>query len=62
MYELILSDEAKRQLAKLGEYAQEKIGATLERIKIRPHDFVRKLRDKPYYRCRIDNYRIILNH
>jgi len=61
MYELILSDEAKRQLAKLGEYAQEKIGATLERIKIRPHNFVKRLYNNNYYRARVDNYRIILD-
>jgi len=61
MYEIIFTKEAENQLKKLDKPIQERIGAVLERIKIRPHDFVRKLRDKPYYRCRIDNYRIILN-
>ncbi len=61
MYEIILSDEAKHQLAKLNEHLQERIGAALERIKIRPHDFVKRMYNNKYYRARVDNYRIILD-
>jgi mRNA interferase RelE/StbE len=61
MYELILSDEAKHQLVKLNEHLQERIGVALERIKIRPHDFVKRMYNNKYYRARIDNYRIILD-
>ena len=61
MYEIFLTAEAKKQLAKLDSSARERIGAALERIKIRPHDFVKRMYDSKYYRARVDNYRIILD-
>lgn len=61
MYEIFLSDEARKQLIKLDSFARERIGAALERIKIRPHDFVKRMYDSKYYRARVDNYRIILD-
>ena len=61
MYEILLTEEAKKQLAKLDERIKRKIVSGLERIKIRPHKFVKRLYNSPYYRLRIDNYRIILD-
>lgn len=61
MYELILSDIAKRQLDKLQKDLQERIGKVFERIKIRPHHFVQKLVNSDYYRLRVGDYRIILD-
>lgn len=61
MYEIFLTDEAKKQLAKLDESTRERIGSAFERIKIRPHKFVKRLYKSPYYRLRVDNYRIILD-
>ena len=61
MYEIILSDEAKKELAQLNPGTRERIGAALERIKIRPHKFVKRLYNSKYYRLRVDNYRIILD-
>jgi len=61
MYEIILSDTAKKQLNKLNVQIQTRIGSVFERIKIRPHHFVKKLVNSPYYRLRIGEYRVILN-
>ena len=61
MYELILTDEAKKQLAKLGPETRGRIGSALERIKIRPYKFVKRLYNSKYYRLRVDDYRIILD-
>ena len=61
MYELILSEEAKSQLSNLDKHTRERIGSALERIKIRPHDFVKMLYNNKYYRARVDNFRIILD-
>ncbi len=61
MYEIFLSEEAKNQLKKLDKNVQDRIGSALERIKIRPHKFVKKLYNSQYYRARVDNYRILLD-
>ena len=61
MYEIFFTNEAKHQLINLDNAARERIGAAIERIKIRPHDFVKRMYDNPYYRARVDNYRIILD-
>ena len=60
MYELLFSDTALRQLKKLERAVQERIIAAIERIKIRPEDFVRRLVGEPYYRLRIGDYRAIV--
>ncbi|MCH7568704.1 MAG: type II toxin-antitoxin system RelE/ParE family toxin [Nanoarchaeota archaeon] len=61
MYEIVISNEAKKQLAKLSQKVRERIGSALERIKIRPHKFARRLYKSQYYRVRTDDYRIILD-
>jgi mRNA interferase RelE/StbE len=61
MYEILLTNEAKMQLAKLDKSIKEKIVTALERIKFRPHKFAKKLYNSKYYRLRVDNYRIILD-
>jgi len=61
MYEIILSDKAKKQLIKLDKDLQRRIGFSFERIKIRPHSFAKKLAGSPYFRLRVGNYRIILD-
>jgi len=60
MYEIILADEAKKQLSSLNTGARERIGLAFERIKVRPHKFTKRLYGSKYYRLRVDNYRIIL--
>jgi len=61
MYELIFSDKAKSQFSKLEKNVQERIGAVLERIKMRPEHFVEKLIGEPGYKLRVGDYRIILD-
>ena len=61
MYEIIFSDEAKKQLAQLNQETRNKIGGAIERIKIRPHKFVKRLYNSKYYRLRVDDYRVILD-
>ena len=61
MYEIIVSDKAKKQLSKLSKEIIDRIGNALERIKIRPHYFVLRLVGSPYYRLRVGDYRVILD-
>ena len=61
MYEIILTDIAKKQLSKLEKHLQERIAKTLERIKIRPEAYIKKLVDDPGYSLRTGDYRIILD-
>jgi len=61
MYELEFSPEARRQFSKLDKLIQDRIGFVLERIKVRPHHFVKRLRNSPYYRLRVGAYRLILD-
>lgn len=61
MYEIIVSDRAKEQLSKLPKDIRNRIGTVLERIRIRPFHFVKRIVDSPYYRLRIGNYRIIMD-
>jgi len=61
MYEIIISPLAEKKLEKLPKDLQERILFALERIRIRPEKFVRKLvRYKDLYRLRVGNYRVIL--
>ena len=61
MYKLIYSEKALKQLKKLDAKISDRILKTLERIKIRPHHFVKSLSDSPYSRLRVGNYRLILD-
>ena len=61
MYEITLTDKAKKQLEKLDKHIQERIVAALERIRIRPEVFVTKLVGDPGYKLRVGDYRIIID-
>lgn len=61
MYEIILSDSAKKQLSKLSSEMKDRIGNVIERIRIRPHHFVKRVVGSPYFRLRVGNYRLILD-
>ena len=61
MYEIIFSQKAKKQLFKLEKNTQERIIAILERIRIRPEDFVTKLIGDPGYKLRVGDYRLIMD-
>lgn len=61
MYEIIVSDKAKEQLSKLSQEMKCRIGSVLERIRIRPHHFLKRLVGSPYFRLRVGDYRVILD-
>ncbi|MAF50660.1 MAG: cytotoxic translational repressor of toxin-antitoxin stability system [Nanoarchaeota archaeon] len=60
MYEIILSDKAKKQLKKLQKSVGKRITNSLERLRIRPHSHIKKLVNSPYFSFRVGDHRIIL--
>ncbi len=60
-YEIIFSDKAFKQLKKLEKKVQERIIASLERIKIRPESYISKLVGDPGYKLRVGSYRVIMD-
>lgn len=61
MYNLEFSKVSEEQFFKLDQDLQERIINSLERIRIRPFHFVKRLVDSHYYRLRVGDYRIILD-
>ena len=60
-FEIVLTDSALKQLKKLDKKLQERIVASLERIRIRPERFVTKLVGDPGYRLRVGDHRVIVD-
>ena len=60
MYELIYAKKFFKQLKKLNREIQKRILLSLERIRIRPFHFIRKLVGLPYFKLRVGDYRVIL--
>jgi len=61
MYFIEFTKKAESQLYKLSRDVQDRIIKTLERIKIRPQDYLEKLVGEPGYKLRAGDYRIILD-
>jgi len=61
LYEIIFSQKAKKQLFKLEKNIQGRIIAALERIRIRPEDYITKLVGDPGYKLRVGDYRLIMD-
>lgn len=61
LYEVIFSQKAKKQLFKLEKVIQERIITALERIRIRPEDYITKLVGDPGYKLRVGDYRVIID-
>ncbi len=61
MYEVLLTDKAKKELRKLERNVQERIIDALERIRTRPEAFVTKMVGEPSYKFRVGDYRLILD-
>lgn len=61
MYSIEFSKKAEQQLGKLPLQIQERIINCLDKIKIRPHHFVKRIVGSPYFRARAGDYRIILD-
>ncbi|QLC50838.1 type II toxin-antitoxin system RelE/ParE family toxin [Methanolobus zinderi] len=60
-YNIIFSENAKKQFQKLEQNVQKRIIASLERIRIRPESYISKLVGDPGYKYRVGDYRIILD-
>lgn len=61
MYSFIFSPFAEKQFKKLDREFQKRILEVLERIRIRPHHFVKRLVGSPYFRLRVGDYRVIFD-
>ena len=61
LYEIIFSQKVKKQLFKLEKIIQERIIAALERIRIRPESYIKKLVGDPGYKIRVGDYRVIMD-
>ena len=61
MYEIELSDKAKKQLKQFPENLQHRIGMVFERIKINPFRSIKRKQGTPYFILRIGEYRVILD-
>ena len=61
MYSIIFNPFAEKQLKKLDNNLQRRILDVLNRIRIRPHHFIKRLVGSPYFRLRVGEYRVILD-
>jgi mRNA interferase RelE/StbE len=61
MYEVIFYDKAQKQFKQLPLEVQYRISNYLNRIKIRPFNYVKRVVGTPYFRGRVGEYRIILD-
>lgn len=61
MYSVEFSKKAEEQLLKLPREIQSRIIDVLERIKIRPHHFVKRYEGTPHFSLRVGKYRILLD-
>ncbi|MFH0837357.1 MAG: type II toxin-antitoxin system RelE/ParE family toxin [Candidatus Aenigmatarchaeota archaeon] len=59
-YSIIFSTLATKQFRLLDKTVQERILILLERIRIRPYDFIEKLVGSSYFKLRVGDYRVIL--
>lgn len=60
-YKVEFSKQAADFLCKLDNSMQLRILSVLDRIKIRPQDFVEKLVGEPGYKLRVGDYRLFLD-
>ncbi len=60
IYELIYTETVLKQLKKLDKKIQERIISALERVRYNPFKHVRKLKDRPEYRLRVGDYRVLM--
>ena len=61
MYEVIFSDNAKKEFSKLEREIQERIIKALERIRIRPESHITRLVGETTFKFRVGDYRLILD-
>lgn len=60
MYEVILTSSARKQLKKLETSVADRVIAALERIRIRPQDYLKRLVGELLYSLRVGDYRVLV--
>jgi mRNA interferase RelE/StbE len=61
MYQIEFSPTAENQFNKLDLIMQGRIINVLERIKVRPYNYIKRLIGNKYFRARVGKYRLILD-
>ncbi len=61
MYQIDFSKLSRKQLKALNKNITERIVSTIERCRIRPYHFVKRLVNSHYYRLRVGDYRVIMD-
>ena len=61
IYEILFTKTAKDELEKLENSIQKRIIGVLERIRIRPESYLKRLAGVPYFRLRVGDYRAIVD-
>ena len=61
MYVIEFSKIAEKQFYKLEKSVQIRINSALERCRIRPYTYIKKLVGNHYFSLRIGNYRVIMD-
>jgi len=60
MYTITLSDLASKQLKKLNKELQIRVISTIERCRIRPYAYTKKVVGGPYFALRVGDYRVVM--
>lgn len=61
MYEIRFTANALRRFEKLDNETQKRVSAALERIRIRPEEYVERLVGAHLFKLRVGDYRIVLD-
>jgi mRNA interferase RelE/StbE len=61
MYEIILAKSVEKFLDKLDSKERERIILALEKLRIRPESFLKKLVGEETYKFRVGDYRLIVD-
>ena len=60
-YQIIWSESASKELKKLDRSVAKRIFTKVSQLHKNPYNNITKLVDRPYYRLRVGDYRIILD-
>ena len=61
MYEIILSKRVEKFLDKLNSQDRERIISSLDKLRIRPESYLKRLVGDESYKFRVGNYRLIID-
>jgi len=61
MYEIILAKSVEKFLDKLDSKERERIILALEKLRIRPEAYIKRLVREKLYKFRVGNYRLIVD-